>query len=149
MTADQPAPVDTARQQMEELMARLEAVVDPLAPVNPPAGLDLSITWHIPVGAITIYKHNDAEHEINTTRLDAGLFVSAEDIAQETSTAALPCPACAATDRLAVVGRWGHPAMLHCGCGHQWRPYPRSPQWAIRAMMDAIVTAVANQGLPA
>ncbi|MBK5993338.1 hypothetical protein ACFV6B_33500 [Streptomyces microflavus] len=134
----------------DDLTARIQAlVVDPLAPLDPPAGLDLTITWHIPVGTITRTVHSDTEHEINQARLSDGLFVSAEDIARETATVTMVCPLCGAADRLAIVGRWGHPAQFSCGCGHQWQPYPRTPQWGIRSMMDAITTAVQNQGLPA
>ncbi|MET9097165.1 hypothetical protein ABZX72_34375 [Streptomyces cyaneofuscatus] len=133
----------------DDLIARVRALdVDPLAPVDPPAGLDLSITWHIPAGSVTLTVHSDTEHEINGARLSAGLFVSAEDIARETTMVTMSCPACSADDRLAIVGRWGHPADFSCGCGHLWRPYPHSPQWGIRVMMDAITKAVASQGLP-
>lgn len=123
--------------------------VDPLAPVDPPTGLDLSITWHIPFGSVALTVHSDAEHEINQARLNAGLFVSVEDIARETTKVTMSCPACGAEDRLAMVGRWGLPAHFSCGCGHQWQPYPANPRWGIRAMMDAITKAVANEGLPA
>lgn len=57
------------------------------------------------MGTITRTVYSDTEHEINGARLRDGLFVSAEDIARETTTVTMACPLCGAADRLAIVGR--------------------------------------------
>ncbi|MCR8945150.1 hypothetical protein NW249_23825 [Streptomyces sp. OUCMDZ-4982] len=130
----------------DEVTARMRALdVASLAPLAPPAGLDLSRSWYITAGAVTRTVHDRTENEINSARLDAGLLVTVEDIARETTVVTVACPACGDTDRLAFVGSWGSPADLSCGCGYLRRPYPDSPRWGIRAMMDAITKAVENQ----
>lgn len=119
-----------------------------LTPQDPPSGLDLTIEWNIPFGTISMESVNWGELDILSSRIDAGLFVSGDEIRRQTTATAVSCPACGATEDLAFRGLWGSPADLICPCGHRWTPWSDSPAYGVSAMQYAIVRAIREQGLP-
>lgn len=140
----------TADDERASVVSRIAALpVAPWAYPAPPAGLDLTLTWQVEIGSVVIADDNLILNSINTARTDAGLPVSAADIAAETAETALACPSCGAAENLRLQGRWGHPADPICpACGHQWRPVPDAPMWGILAMKRAIAAVVPEHGVP-
>jgi hypothetical protein len=125
-------------EQHKDFADRINDLEIALTPVRP-EGVEPGVPWQVPVGVILL---NQPAPDPDTLYADT---------VYQSSDEPLPCPECANTQGMYVVGAWDESASVRCGsCGHVWKPFTqeRYRAWGVRLTNMAIAAAVREHGIP-